>query len=91
MSNFNNDTYEALVKDLLNDASYLEGRSTRGKIATLRQYSEVIVRRILDFSNEEFVTLLHNVQLKIKPKNSEPTYIKRLLIETIGGALLLDC
>lgn len=28
---------------------------------------------------------------KNKTENSEPTYIKRLLNETIGGALLLDC
>lgn len=57
MINFNNDTYEALVKDLLNDAFYLDDRSARGKIATIRQYSEVIVRRILAFSSEKSVTL----------------------------------
>ncbi|AHF07594.1 hypothetical protein [Desulfitobacterium metallireducens] len=57
MPGFNNSTYESLVKDLINDAFYLEARSRRGTIATIRQYSEVIVRRILNLSNEDFVTL----------------------------------
>lgn len=36
MANFNNETYEALVNDLLNDAFYLEGASRRGTIAKIR-------------------------------------------------------
>lgn len=48
MPNFNNTAYDALLKDLLNDAFYLEHRSLRGKAATIRQYAEVVVRKILD-------------------------------------------
>lgn len=57
VENFNNQTYEALVKDLINDAFYLDQRSRRGKIATIRQYTEVIVRRILDLPCTDYVTL----------------------------------
>lgn len=57
MENFNNKIYEPLVKDLINDAFYLSERSRRGTIATIRQYSEVIVRRILDLSSKDIVTV----------------------------------
>ncbi|MBO2603865.1 hypothetical protein I6M34_12245 [Shewanella algae] len=57
MTGFNNQAYSALVEDLLNDAFYIGERSPRGTIATIRQYAEVIVRKILNFSNEEYVTL----------------------------------
>lgn len=64
MENFNNKTYEALVKDLINDAFYLDQRLRRGVIATIRQYSEIIVRRILDLSCEDFVTIGNKKILK---------------------------
>ncbi len=48
MNNFNNEAYSALVSDLINDTFYLEGVSRRGTIAKIRQYAEVIVRKILD-------------------------------------------
>ena len=57
MRNFNDDTYNAMVKDLINDVFYIENRSTRGIIATIRTYSEVIVRRILDLPKHKNVTL----------------------------------
>ena len=48
MNEFNNEAYRALVTDLINDAFYLEGTSHRGVIAKIRQYAEVIVRKILN-------------------------------------------
>lgn len=57
MLGFNNEVYETLVEDLISDAFYLEGRSNRGIISTIRQYSEVVVRRILNLSNKDYVTL----------------------------------
>lgn len=57
MSEFNNEVYTALVDDLINDAFYSQDSSARGKIATIRQYSEVIIRKILNLSNQDFVTL----------------------------------
>lgn len=57
MSQFNNNTYKSLVGDLINDAFYLDARSRRGTISTIRQYTEVIIRKILGLSHEDFVTL----------------------------------
>lgn len=54
---FKNQVYEDLVKDLINDAFYIESRSNRGKISTIRQYSEVVIRKLLDFPQGEKVTL----------------------------------
>jgi len=87
MSEFNNSTYEALVKDLINDAFYLEERSRRGTIATIRQYSEVIVRRILNLSNEDFVTLGNkNILSAIKEKSqNNPLLLSALSIITNIG------
>lgn len=44
MNEFNNESYRALVSDLINDAFYLEGVSHRGVIAKIRQYAEVEIR-----------------------------------------------
>ncbi len=57
MSEFNNEVYKSLVSDLINDAFYSKDGSLRGKVATIRQYSEVIIRRILNISDQEKVTL----------------------------------
>lgn len=57
MAGFNNEAYEALVNDLINDAFYIEGASRRGTIAKIRQYAEVVVRRILNLPKKTLVTL----------------------------------
>lgn len=57
MHKFNNETYVALVNDLINDAFYLEGASRRGTIAKIRQYAEVIVRRAFNIPEKERITL----------------------------------
>lgn len=57
MHNFDNKAYSDLVADLLNDALYIEGRSNRGVISTIRQYAEVIVRKILDLPQNKSMTL----------------------------------
>lgn len=57
MPNFNNQAYEAMVKDLLNDAFYLSDRSLRGKASTIRQYAEVVVRRLLDIPDGQRFSL----------------------------------
>lgn len=56
MSNFNNSEYQCLVTDLIGDVFYTE-TSFRGKISTIRQYAEVIVRKILDIEPSKKVTL----------------------------------
>ncbi|QIA51083.1 hypothetical protein GW574_01495 [Pantoea agglomerans] len=54
---FENQVYDDLVKDLINDAFYLESRSNRGKVSTIRQYSEVVIRKLCDIPQGEEVTL----------------------------------
>jgi len=80
MAVFNNQAYSALVKDLLNDAFYLDSRSNRGTISTIRQYAEVIIRKVLDLSNEDYVTLGNRKILeKIKLRsNNNPLLLKAL-------------
>lgn len=56
MTKFNNEEYEVLVCDLIGDVQYAN-TSYRGKISTLRQYAEVIVRKILDIDPREDMTL----------------------------------
>jgi hypothetical protein len=71
MTRFNNEAYEALVNDLINDAFYLEGASRRGTIAKIRQYAEVIVRRILSLPKKAKVTLGdEGIISSIKEKNN---------------------
>jgi hypothetical protein len=88
MTGFNNQAFTALVEDLLNDAFYLEARSFRGTISTIRQYAEVIVRKILDLSNEDYLTLGNREILgKIKDKsNNNPLLLDALReITSVGN------
>ena len=71
MNEFNNEAYRALVSDLINDAFYLEGTSHRGVIAKIRQYAEVIVRKILNLSPDDTVELGNGkLQHKIKERDN---------------------
>ena len=54
---FKNQAYEDLVKDLINDAFYIDLRSNRGKNSTIRQYAEVVIRKLLDLPHNKKVTL----------------------------------
>lgn len=74
MANFENVAYSELVAELLNDAIYLKDRSKRGIISTVRQYSEVVIRRILDLAQDDHVTLGKSEivsALKVKSNDSE--------------------
>lgn len=66
MSNFNNNEYQSLVADVIGDVFYKD-ISLSGKISFVRKYAEVIVRKILDISPGEAVTLgASNIQKKLK-------------------------
>ena len=56
MKKFDNEKYQILAKDLMGDIFYSE-TSNRNKIATIRQYTEVIVRKILDIDSSKKVTI----------------------------------
>ena len=71
MNEFNNEAYRLLVSDLINDVFYLYGASYRGIIAKIRQYAEVIVRKILNLSTDETVELGNGkLQHKLKELNN---------------------
>lgn len=66
MKNFNNEEYICLATDLIGDIFYTQS-SYRGKISTIRQYAEVIIRKILDVEPDKMVTLGHKeIQVKVK-------------------------
>jgi len=56
MKKFDNEKYQILAKDLMGDIFYSE-TSNRNKIATIRQYAEVIVRKILDINPSKKMTI----------------------------------
>lgn len=56
MTHFNNEEYQTLASDLIGDIFYTS-TSYRGKISTLRQYAEIIVRKILDIDPQKEITL----------------------------------
>lgn len=80
MRNFINEAYEPLVSDLINDAFYLEDRSRRGTISTIRQYAEVIVRKILNLPENRRATL---GDLKIVEKLKDISSENELLMESV--------
>ena len=66
---FNNEAYKALVNDLINDAFYAKGVSQRGIVAKIRQYAEVLIRRILNIAPNDPITLgRRDIALKIEEK-----------------------
>lgn len=78
MTEFNNAAYSALVKDLLSDAFYLSGRSNRGIVATIRQYTEVLIRKILNLPEDSTVTV------------GDKKIIAALKVQSNENPLLLD-
>lgn len=71
MKKFNNESYKALVNDLVGDTFYC-GISYRGRVAKIRQYTEVIVRKLIDYDPNKGITLgKHCIERKI---HSIPNY-----------------
>ncbi|MFJ1628407.1 hypothetical protein [Marinilactibacillus psychrotolerans] len=69
MLNFKNCDYEYIISDLIHDTFYIES-SHRGKIQKIRQYSEVLVRKIIDKDSNSKLTLGdQETQRELKKKN----------------------
>ena len=86
MYKFNNAAYKSLIDDLLGDAFYLEGRSLRGKISTLRQYAEIVVKRIINFPEGDHFTLgQKSVKSLLKNKNDQRLVDTVDLINDLGS------
>lgn len=54
--NFINDEYNEIIGDLLGDALYAMN-SNRGKIMSIRSYTEVVVRKIIDYNPDKKIML----------------------------------
>lgn len=64
---YNNNEYEALIHVLMNEAFYMESLSYDTKIAQIRKYTEIIVRRLLKYPCDKLLTLGHyTVQNKLE-------------------------
>lgn len=79
---FRNEAYSDLVKDLINDAFYAK-QSNRGKVATIRQYAEVVVRKILDLPESEKVTLGNQSIVEVLKKKSDNNQLLMSSVYTI--------
>ena len=83
MSNFNNDVYQCLATDLIGDIFYTD-TSFRGKISTIRQYAEVIIRKLLDIEQDKKLTLGQS-DIKNKIKSLPNHEFIESALETIRG------
>lgn len=80
---FRNEVYSELVSDLILDTFYIE-RPNRGKVASIRQYAEVIVRKILDSPESEKVTQGDRGVVEKRKKISNNNQMLMLSVNTIG-------
>lgn len=71
---YTDDAYKETIEVLINDIYYVEGQSYNTKIARIRTYAEIIVRRLLRWDTEKQLTLGHNTaqQRLTKKKYTEP-------------------
>ncbi|ELY7393082.1 hypothetical protein SOJ80_003314 [Cronobacter universalis] len=80
---FRNEVYSELVNDLIFDTFYIE-RLNREKVASIMQYAEVIVRKILGLPESEKVTLGDRGVVKKLKKISNNNQMLMLSVNTIG-------
>lgn len=86
MNKFNNSEYESMVKDFLGDTFYKE-TSYRGKIATLRSYAEVIVRKLLNLESNVKMTLgQKDIKGKISLLNNSNLILKSIKTINTDGS-----
>lgn len=79
---FRNEAYSDLVKDLMQEAFYIQ-RTNRGKIASIRQYAEVVIRKLLDLPASEKVTLGDKSVVKRLKEVSDDNQFLMLAVESI--------
>lgn len=80
---FRNEVYSELVNDLILDTFYIE-RLNREKVASIMQYAEVILRKILGLPESEKVTLGDRGVVKKLKKISNNNQMLMLSVNTIG-------
>ncbi|WP_413517855.1 hypothetical protein [Carnobacterium maltaromaticum] len=86
MENFNNETFTQMVTDCINDAFYVKELSNRGKLKVIRQLGEIVLRRILDLSEKEYLTLGDE---KVRKKLKTQSNSNKFLLDSIDSIKLL--
>ena len=85
--NFNNNDYINISTDLIHDIFY-SNISSRGRISSIRQYSEILIRKILDINPKKQVTVGDITIVKsLKKKSNNNKLIVDALknIQTLGN------
>ena len=78
--NFNNSDYINITTDLIYDIFYSD-ISSRGRISSIRQYSEILIRKILDINPNDFVTIgNHAIVNSLKSKSNNNQSISMLFV-----------
>ena len=85
--NFNNSDYINITTDLIYDIFYSD-ISSRGRISSIRQYSEILIRKILDINPKKQITVGDITIVKsLKKKSNNNKLIVDALknIQTLGN------
>lgn len=85
--NFNNSNYINISTDLIYDIFY-SNISSRGRISSIRQYSEILIRKILDIKPNDQVTVGNKVivnSLKSKSNNNQLIIAALEKIQKLGN------
>ena len=85
--NFNNSDYINITTDLIYDIFYSD-ISSRGRISSIRQYSEILIRKILDIKPNDRVTVGNKAIVNsLKSKSNDNQLIITALnkIQTLGN------
>jgi hypothetical protein len=88
MSSFDSKEYELMIGELIHDTFYVS-LSTRGRIKGIRQFSEILVRKILNIGSSDYVTLgnvVHRREFKELTENKR-IYLKEAIekIRVLGN------
>lgn len=82
MQTYNNEEYNDLIKILINDAFYVNGVSYDTRIAQIRKYTEIIIRRLLNYPIKYDLTIGH---LNTKKSLDDMGYTEALFKNALKG------
>ena len=85
MNNFNNNDYSSLIQDLIRETNYMD-ISNRSKIGKIRDFSEILFRKLLNLGSDTQIMLGDTNQYlgsitDIQFKNALKNTIKKILAQ----------
>ena len=82
MAKYNNKAYEDLINTIISDAFYTEGLSFDAKISQIRRFTEVVLRRLLNYqSNRQLTVGDKNISRKLEEAGfTEPFFNETIKI-----------